>query len=61
MRWQYQPGLWSVRTKTRFLWLPKDMGGEVRWLERATWEEIYMHGRWWPERWIQGIQQGKET
>lgn len=40
MRWK-RPRHESERTVTAFLWLPKRIGDETRWLERATWLERY--------------------
>jgi hypothetical protein len=31
--------LGAKRTKRKFLWLPKNLGGEYRWLKMATIEE----------------------
>lgn len=31
----------SLRRKTRFLYFPKYCDGELRWLETASWEEVY--------------------
>lgn len=58
MRWQKQP--WPKegdrRIKTRFLVLPKTINREVRWLEKATWEEEYHLGydfhQFVPVRWV---------
>jgi len=30
-----------TRTKTKFLLLPKKIRQETRWLEKATWKEMY--------------------
>ncbi len=38
MKWKREQ--WYVDTEyevTKFLWLPKTIGGQTRWLERATW------------------------
>lgn len=32
----------QVRTKTKFLWLPKTIQGKIKWLCTATWEEKFM-------------------
>ena len=32
----------DTRTRTGFLWLPKKLDGEWRWLERATWKQVRM-------------------
>lgn len=38
MRWvEHQVG--DKRISSGFLWLPKTIGDETRWLEKATWEE----------------------
>lgn len=47
MRFYFEPKeptvVGDVRTKSRFLWFPKRIGNEMRWLERATWtEEAYL-------------------
>lgn len=36
----------SRRDKTRFLFLPKLIGRELRWLETASWRELYQDGKW---------------
>ena len=33
--------LGARRTKCRFLWWPKTIGGETRWLEHAEWEQVW--------------------
>jgi len=47
----------QVRQVTKFLWFPKKICGETRWLEKATWEEDYFLAEnfdgWWTSRkWI---------
>lgn len=50
----------TLRTRTGFLWFPKTIGDETRWLETAEWEERHhvYHGydgmeRWWEEtQWV---------
>lgn len=32
----------DVRERTRFLLFPKWIDGEIRWLEKATWQESYL-------------------
>ena len=32
----------ATRIKSRFLFLPKEIKGELRWLEKAKWEEEIM-------------------
>lgn len=34
------PALGETRVRTRFLWWPKELGGEWRWLERASWVQL---------------------
>jgi hypothetical protein len=37
------PALGEIRViYRRFLWLPKYINGEIRWLERASWSEKYI-------------------
>lgn len=48
------------RTVTRFLWIPKTIGHETRWLETASWVEKFVDATYisdgtayWSEvRWI---------
>lgn len=30
------------RIKTKFLWFPKIIDGKIKWLTKATWEEIFV-------------------
>jgi len=32
----------DTRLRTNFLWFPKTINEETRWLERATWAEYYV-------------------
>ena len=32
----------STRIRTKFLWLPKKVDNERRWLEVATWKEVFV-------------------
>jgi len=50
MRWQIKK---TTRVKIGFLWFPKTINGETRWLEDATWEQqfhvpfnIWINVRW---------------
>ena len=58
MHWgQKNPENWTHRTRTAFLWLPKNIKGEMRWLETATWQEHYYgifsgRGFWFADYWI---------
>jgi hypothetical protein len=35
------PDLGALRRRSGFLWLPKTIGGERRWLEWTRWEQEY--------------------
>lgn len=46
------------RLKQRFLFFPKCINNEYRWLEKATWAQVYVKGygsgywadwKWWKE------------
>jgi len=58
MRWKRTPHLkyGTHRTRTAFLWLPKNIHREVRWLQWATWQETFYYTAryefWYPDRWI---------
>lgn len=45
MRWtpaeKSYPKYGDRRTVTRFLWLPRKMGDEWRWLEKSSWTQEY--------------------
>jgi hypothetical protein len=61
MRWKVSvPG--NRRRRRGFLLLPKRIGSKVRWLERATWSEVYYRGsrlvRWVPYAWVDEKEQG---
>ena len=55
MKWTLKPyrphpTMGTRRTVTKFLWFPKCISRECRWLERATWtEENESHG---PPLWV---------
>lgn len=46
----------KTRIKSRFLFFPKEIRGDMRWLEYASWEDelhvIQTYSYWWPVRWI---------
>ncbi len=48
----------TKRTRTKFLFFPKTIKGEKRWLEKATWEEYCLSSDtsgqtfWYGIRWI---------
>lgn len=53
MRWQ-EPKLGDTRIQTKFLLLPLTIGYETRWLERASWKEVYhSSGLWLPIKWME--------
>jgi len=55
MRWK-QTQSSDIRIRSGFLFLPLCIGGEWRWLERATWEQefyaCYDGAGWENVRWI---------
>jgi len=55
MRWR-KPAEGAKRKVSKFLLSPMTIGNETRWLEWATWEEIYNPffngGEWFPWRWV---------
>ena len=57
MKW-YAKQLYDTRKKRRFLFFPRCVAGEWRWLVRATWEEKVYTGcligtlAWYPEQWL---------
>jgi hypothetical protein len=61
MRWiiAEEPTMWTKRTRSGFLLLPKSIGGEFRWLERATWAEHWVEDRWAAYRWLTRPNLGK--
>lgn len=56
MRWTPKPlpDLGTLRVRVGFLWLPKKLNGEWRWLEYAAWSEefvsYYEYGYGWEAR-----------
>jgi hypothetical protein len=58
MRWEKLPYTKSGdrRIRSRFLLFPFRIKNEVRWLEKAKWEEVYSCGwgdGWWtPIQWL---------
>lgn len=59
MRWQVTGiKVGARRVRDGFLLLPRTIGGEARWLERATWGEEYTSGYEWlgwePICWLDG-------
>ena len=58
MRWKSErPSQGDIKFKrNRFLWFPKKIGNEVRWLEKASWSDQYHYnwseGYWISEKWL---------
>lgn len=46
----------EVKRITKFLWFPKRIRGETRWLEEATWEKTWYQssdiGWWYGDKWV---------
>lgn len=61
MRWKHHnPDIGDKRTRKKFLFLPKTIAGETRWLESAEFEEEYVtivvaskSGPTQKERWVE--------
>jgi len=51
MRWK-TPSNSATRTRNKFLWFPKKIESDVRWLERAKWVEEYNGSFWFPQYWV---------
>lgn len=58
----------TTRLKTRFLFFPREIGNERRWLERATWEEMaevpYRNQTlvyWRPTCWVDDVEKYHEN
>ena len=54
MKWRH-PEIGATRIiQSEFLWWPKRIGDETRWLEKATWVDDYIYAyRFWKSRiWI---------
>jgi hypothetical protein len=62
IKWEEWPRNTSTRVRSGFLWFPKEIEMETRWLERATWVEECVHYiyvrtgkkasyKWEPIRW----------
>lgn len=44
MRWGKEQKVGDIRHRDGFLWLPKRIGDEWRWLEWAAWKEEFVEG-----------------
>lgn len=59
MQWKSNSGtrIGARRTVSKFLWFPLDLNGKVKWLEKATWTEVFVYGVnvpfWNPESWVE--------
>jgi hypothetical protein len=51
MRWEL-PRNGEVQIFSGFLFLPKRIGNELRWLEFAKYKAHYYFGEWIPDTWI---------
>jgi hypothetical protein len=49
MRWKTKD---SIRIQTGFLFLPKTINYQTRWLEFARWEEVLEENEWHIVKWI---------
>ena len=62
MRFKHPPN-GALRIKTKFLWFPKRIHTETRWLEKASWLEENQtgstHAYWTIEDWIPTIKHGR--
>lgn len=51
----------SVRYRAGFLLFPREIDGEVRWLEWAAWKETrFNHGFWHEKQWIDSVSDVRE-
>jgi hypothetical protein len=41
----------DTRIKMRFLFFPKTINNETRWLENAIWEQKFIHDLWNYDKW----------
>lgn len=56
MKWiKVKPNQWQKRTIRKFLFLPKEINGVVRWLEFAEIEQIYHVYMGLGDRWEDNI------
>lgn len=50
------PKIGATRIRTRFLWFPRWIGGEIRWLETATYQQTWVetpYRYYWEDiRWV---------
>jgi hypothetical protein len=63
MKWKVKvdaPNKGTIVIVSAFLWTPKLIGDEKRWLETATWEQIWKvdndgSGRWVIRKWVDPV------
>jgi hypothetical protein len=52
MSWRRMPKAGERVARTGFLWMPKTIGLETKWLERATWiDQATLDGGWMSVCW----------
>ena len=51
MRWN-KPEFGEKRIVKGFLWFPKQINNDVRWLEKAKWEQVYVEDHWFDREWL---------
>jgi hypothetical protein len=67
MRWRRitQANLGETRTVRRFLLVPRCIGGDCRWLERASWTQLFgwngMDLMWTDLQWAEDSERGEPT
>ena len=55
MRYKFKyPKRYSMRTIKRFLWLPLQIHNEIRWLEYAQWQQMYLE-QWENSNWVNDL------
>ncbi len=60
MRWK-RPGKRDIRIKRRFLWWPKEINGQMRWLERASFsQEYYGPLCWFDKDWADAMLEARK-
>lgn len=52
-----KPKMGETRIKSKFLFLPKKINNQWRWLEKATWEEVFGYKKydfksWSANKWL---------
>ncbi len=53
MKWTpHIPEHGDLRQKQGFLFFPKYIKGQWRWLEFGYWDEVYLYGKWVYRNWL---------